>query len=121
MTVYDKLNDVERIWHPYSATATFAPTGMFLCACMINTLVTIAVTSCLHFIQSTNSQEEVERIRSKGYPPKKVHTSESMLNFELTYDNGNINLLYKGRKVIDLSHPEKWQAFNHSLTLKLEF
>ena len=48
---------------------------------------------------------------------KKSHTSSS--NFELTIDNGHINLFHRGKELIDLSNSEK-QVVYHSVTLKLE-
>ena len=59
-------------------------------------------------------QSEPHRLH---HSTKKVQTSTS--NFELTFDNGHINLLHKGEKIIDLSSPEK-QTFSHSQTLKLK-
>ena len=61
--------------------------------------------------------EQSEKDVSCHLPYKKGRTSSS--NFELTFNNGHINLLHKGKKIIDLSNPEK-QIFHHSMTLKLE-
>ena len=54
---------------------------------------------------------------SLRHVPTKAHTTTS--NFELSFDNGHINLLHNGKKIIDLSNPER-QTFSHSLTLVLE-
>ena len=62
--------------------------------------------------ETKQSETDVSR-----HLPKKGRTSSS--NFELTFNNGHIKLLHKGKKIIDLSNPEK-QIFYHSMTLKLE-
>ena len=63
--------------------------------------------------ETRNSEKDASRRSSR----KKSHTSSS--NFELTIDNGHINLFHQGKELIDLSNSEK-QVVYHSVTLKLE-
>ena len=78
-----------------------------------NSKTTGRIASKPHSRKIRQSEADV----SQRHVPTKAHTTT--LNFELSFDNGHINLLHNGKKIIDLSNLKK-QTFSHSQTLVLE-